>query len=188
VKIFRRKERKIYMRKNYVTLLVMMLMLVGCATVQTNYIDPTGRALPNPSYTMKPIGTNMTVTFYYAGMKTSKDVDGSDVATIEYFDMFEKHRFFDNHYQGIALIIHINNPEELEYSLYEKFNANIGISYSYVEMQKGGEVNRSNLPYRQFVYNLPFREDVVDVDHTVTLMIKGDPMVQMGPFHYHIVH
>ena len=166
----------------------MMLMVVGCATVQTNYVDPTGRDLPNPSYTMKPIGTTMSVTFYYAGIKSAKDLDGSNVMSVEYFNMFEKHRIFDNHYQGISLVIHINNPEEVEYSLYEHFQANIGLSYSYTEMQKGGEVNRSNLPYRQFVYNLPFREEIVDVDHTVTLMIKGDPIVQMGPFHYHIVH
>ena len=82
----------------------------------------------------------------------------------------------------------INNPDKIEYSLYEKIKANIGISYKYDEMQKGGEVNRSNLPYRQFVYSLPYAEDVVDVDHTVTLLINDEPAIQMGPFHYHIIH
>lgn len=172
-----------------VTLSVIMLLLIGCASVQTNWVDPAGRPLPDPSYTLNPIGTNMRVTFFYAGIKSTKDVDGSDVVSLDYLDMLKPDQdIFASKYQGVCLIIQVHNPEQVEYSLYEKTIMKVGQSFKSTEVQKGGERNVSKLPYRQFVYDLPFGEKIVEVDHLVILSIQDEEVLRIGNFRYHLIY
>ena len=176
------------MKIRNVTLLMMFMLLVGCASVQTQWVDTTGRPLPNPSYTLNPLGTNMRVTFFYAAMKGTKDVDGSNVVSLDYLDMMKEQDIFASKYQGVCLIIQVHNPDQDTYSLYEKVDMKIGQSFKSTEVQAGGEKNSSKMPYRQFVYDLPFKEDVVEVDHLVIVRVNGVESLMIGNFHYHLIN
>ena len=177
------------MKIKNVTLSLIMFLLVGCASIQTNWVDPAGRPLPDPSYTLNPIGTQMRVTFFYAAIKGTPDVDGSNVVSLDYLDMLKANQdIVASKYQGVCLIVQVHNPEQLKYSLYEKTIMRVGQSFKSTEVQTGGERHASNLPYRQFVYNLPFGEKVVDVDHLVILHINGEEALRIGNFRYHIIN
>lgn len=176
------------MKIKNVTLSLIMFLLVGCASVNTQWVDRMGRPMPDPHYTINPIGTKMSVTFYYAGIKAVQDVDGSDVISLHYLDFLIKQEIFAEKYKGVCLIVQVNNPQQLEYSLYEKVVMRVGQSFNSTEVQKGGERNSSNLPYRQFVYDLPFEEDVVEVDHLVILSINNQETIMIGNFRYHLIH
>ncbi len=174
-----------------VTLLItiaMAIILGGCSTIQTKIVDPTGRQLPDPNYTLRVIGEPILVVFYYTSYEELKDVDGSAVGNPTYLDFLKFHDFHTNKVKAVTLTIEVNNPQRLEYSLYQKLDMKIGKGFKQEEVQKGGEANRSNLPYRQFVYKLPYGENVRTVDNLVTLYIGNSEVARIGNFRYNLIH
>ena len=168
--------------------IIMAVFFIGCSTVQTNWVDESGTPIANPHYVMKPVGTNMRVTFFYAACTAVKDLDGSTIPVVEFLDMTKKYDFTEGEHTGLYVAIQVINPDKLEYEMYEKSDLNIKYSNSTIDMQKGGKRNASNLPYRQFVYNLPFSEEIVDVDHQIILRVDNEPVLMIGNFRYHIIH
>lgn len=172
-------------RIRHVTILITLLLVIGCSTIHTNLIDPTGRILPDPSYTLQVIGNPLYITFYYAAHKDVKDVDGTHIFNPVYLDFLKFHDINRNEFKGITLTIEVNNPTGLEYSLYEKITMKTGGNVNWIEVQKGGEVNRSNLPYRQFVYKLPYGKNFRIVDHLVTINLGNQKdIARIGNFRY----
>ena len=135
------------MKLKHVTLLVIMAMaLVGCATIESPYVDPTGRQLPNPSYTLNVIGEPIRIVFYYTAYKTVKDVDGTEVAEPIYLDFLTHHEFYAGKIKAVQLIIEVNNPMEREYGLYQEVDLSVARGQvNTTKMQMGGEINRSKL-------------------------------------------
>lgn len=174
------------MKYKYVTLLVMMLMLVGCASTQTKWVDPTARQVPDPHYVLQAIGEPLTATFYYTAVTKVRDVDGTSVGRFVYLSMSKYHNIDASKYQNLALIIEMNNPTRLRYELYEQTKVEIGDMRN--EVQMGGVVNASTLEYRQFVYSLPIGESVRGVEHSVDIFIEGQKTMQIGSFRYNLIH
>jgi len=174
----------------HVTLLIVMAMaLVGCATIESPYVDPTGRMLPNPSYTLNVIGEPIRIVFYYTAYEVVEDVDGSQVPKPIYLDFLKHHEFNTKKVKAVQLIIEVNNPMEKEYGLYQEVDLTIARGQvNTTKMQTGGEINRSKMKYRQFVYDLPFGEQVRDVDHRVSFYVKDMEVARIGHFRYHLYH
>ena len=177
------------MKSKHVTLLMAMMFLVGCATVRPQFVDPTGRKLPNPSYTLQVIGDPMHIIFYYASFEEVKDVDGTMISKPTYQSFLKHHDFYANKVKAVTLVIEVNNPNETEYSLYETVDVKIRKGQTNTtEVQMGGEVNSSILPYRQFVYPLPFGENIREVDHHVSFYVNNMEVARIGPFRYNLIH
>lgn len=176
------------MNIRHVTILVIALFLIGCSTVQTNWVDESGKTIPDPHYTLNPIGTKMVVTFFYATVSERKDIDGTSILSFQYLDMMKKHNFCLTKYENLCLIIQVYNPEQLNYSLNENMNMKVGKSFNSSSMQMCGKRRASILPYRSFVYNLPFEEDIVEVDHSVILKVDDQEVMHIGTFHYHLIN
>jgi len=175
------------LRIKHVILLIALLTLVGCATIKTNYVDSAGRSLPNPSYKFQIIGEPISIMFYYTAYEEVKDVDGSIILKPIYLDLLLYHYLNTKKIKGVTLTIEVNNPEGLEYSLYQKIDMKLGAdSIHRTAMQKVGEVNRSNLPYRQFVYYLPFDKEVREVDSLVLFYLGDREVAQIGNFKYNL--
>ena len=175
------------MKAKYVALvLLMMLLLGGCATMNVELTDPTGRKIPNPHYVLQSINDQITVTFYYAKYETIDDLDGTLIGKPVFLDLFTVHDIFAEKYKRVTLTIEIRNPNQVEYSLYERIELQVGDMRR--EAKSGGEIGKSNLPYRQFLFQLPYGEDVRYVDHHVSLDVNGDPVIQMGSFKYNLIH
>ena len=174
------------MKVKNVALIFIMLFLTGCATTQTRFVDQTGRVLPEPHYGLRVVGEPMYVTFYYTAFETINDLDGSKIAKPKFFGFMETHDIFAEKYQSITLTIEVNNPTQIEYSLYERRMMEIGSPR--VQAQTGGEIKRSNLEYRQFVIPLPYGEDIRSVDHLIILRIDDQDVMQIGSFRYNLIH
>lgn len=175
-------------RWKHVTLLVAMAMvLVGCATVKTNYVDPAGRNLPNPHYALQVIGEPLFFTFYYTAYEEVKDLDGSKILKPTYLNLLDFNTIDKHKIKALTLSIEVNNPKGLEYDLYEKVEMKIGKgNVNNKLVQKGGSTNRSNLSYRHFVYNLPIGKDVKMVDYLVIVYFQQQEVARIGHFRYQL--
>lgn len=170
----------IAMRK--IVTLICMMLLVGCATVKTEFVDPYGRQMPNPHFVLQAVGEPLLVTFYYTAYEEIKDVDGSSIAKPTFLDFRSYQNLSVEKYKAITLTIEVRNPKNVEYSLYEQVKydtANYG-----GKVQKGGEINRSNQAYRQFVYRLPCKDGVRAVDHVVIVHANDHEIMRIGHFRY----
>ena len=175
------------MRLKHVTLFLMIFLLfTGCASVNTKLIDPTGRAMPDPHYVLRAVGTPLTATFYYTAFKVVKDVDGTLVSTPVFLDFLTFHDIDSEKYKNVTLTIEVNNPDNIEFSLYQTLDMEIGKGRT--KVQKGGEIKESNLSYRQFIYHLPLGEEIRTVDQHVTLSIENDVVMMIGNFRYNLIH
>jgi len=169
--------------------MVMVIMFVGCSTIKTNMVDPAGRQMPDPSYQLKIIGEPIGITFYYTSFTMVQDVDGSMISKPTYLDFLTFHEFYAGKIKAVTLTIEVSNPTGIEYSLYQKTDMKIRKDQvNTTEVQTGGEMNRSNQPYRQFVYQLPFGKDVRMVDHHVSFLVKDAEVARIGHFRYNLIH
>jgi len=173
------------LRFRYLVIFILFILLTGCAARRPQFVDPTGRLLPNPHYMMQTIGYPIAVVFYYAAYEEVEDVDGSKVKSPEYLSLFEHHNIDAKKIKAITLTMEIQNPREIEYSLYQE----IIIKGKEVKtILEGGRANTSNMSYRQYVFNLPYGTDVLDVDHHLSLLVEGNEMLRIGHFQYHLIH
>ena len=170
------------MKAIHVTLLSIMLLLVGCATVNTEFVDPYGRQLPNPHFVLQAVGQPLLVTFYYTAYEEVKDVDGTVIGKPVFLDFRSYQTLSVKKYKALTLTIEVKNPAEIEYQLYEQ------IKYDEAEtgksIQKGGMIRKSNLPYRQFVYNLPCEDGFRSVDQLVIMSVGNFEIMRIGNFRY----
>lgn len=163
--------------------ILLFVVFVGCSTIQMNYVNPAGRQLPDHCILLNGVGEPISTIFYYSTFKLIKDVDGTLIKkTLEYLPMTKIHHIYTNKVDGLTLTIEVNNPTGIEYSLYQQMSVKTRTG----DIQTGGEINRSNLSYRQFVYMLPYSSDVRRVDHFLTLQVKGQPVLRIGHFEYQL--
>ena len=171
--------------KHVTVVLLLFFIITGCASVKTRLQDQAGRQIPDPHFVLQPVGQPVLVTFYYVAIKSVKDLDGTYVGEPEYLTFLKTHDIKKDKYQGISLIVEVQNPNRLKYSLYEetKISGTKG-----TQMQTGGVVNSSNLEYRQFVYPLPFGDDLREAEHTVTMHMDDHIVMRIGSFRYNLIH
>ena len=163
-----------------------ILFFISCAGPSIVLKDQLGRKLPDPHYVLQGINNPITVLFYYTAFQKVVDVDNSIVFTPFFLDLYTFHNIDTKKYEMITLTIEVNNPENLKYSLYEK------IEYERGDMRNeyiiGGLSRSSDLQYRQYVYNLPFKEEVKYAKHLITLTINDQTILQIGEFQYNLLH
>lgn len=175
--------------KHVTLLIVMAMVLVGCSTMKVNLVDPAGRKMPDPHYVLSTVGYPITILFYYAAFEGAVDLDGSFVGSPRYVDFMKEHEFYASKVKAVVLTIEVNNPTGLEYSLYHKLNLRIKKdSINTKEVQAGGEVNRSNLKYRQFVYQLPYGKKIRNVDSLVIFSVEKNEVARIGNFRYNLIN
>lgn len=174
------------MKRKYVALLLSMLFFVGCASVNTQFVDPLGRQMPSPHYVLQVVGLPLYVSFYYTAFETIEDLDGSTIAKPIFLDFLTHHDLYAQKHKSVTLTIEVKNPKHIEYSLYEHLQMEVGKART--EVQKGGEIYRSNLEYRQFVIQLPYGKDVRSVDHSIMFQIDKSDVLQIGSLRYNLIH
>lgn len=174
------------LRMKHVTLLlVMAIVFIGCATVKPNFVDPMGRTLPDKHYTLQVVGKPLFISFYYTAWEEVKDLDGSKIGNPTYLDFFKPNEINKKKVKAITMTVEVNNPTGLEYGLYQKMDLRIGQgNVNIKEVQTGGEVNRSNLPYRQFVYRLPIGKNIHEVEQLVKVYLENTEVARLGSFTY----
>jgi len=169
--------------KSIIFVLVVML-LTGCATIQPQVVDQTGREIPSPHYVLTGTDYPIAVLFYYSANEHIIDADGTVINKPKYLDFFSHHDIFAEKVKAITLTIEVKNPYGIEYTLYKHERIemrNVG------EVQTGETLNSSKLPYRQFVYELPYGQDIKDVEHRVVLMVDNHEILKIGDFRYHLI-
>ena len=174
------------MRLRHVTVLIALLTLVvGCATIKTNYVDQTGRQLPIPHYVLQNMSGDLTFTFYYTLLKVNKDLDGSALRIPTYVSMASFHKIKLSNYKAITLTIEVMNPKKIEYNLWGKYTS---VDAEGSKTYNGSNLAKSNAEYRQFVFNLPFSSDIESVIYNVEVSDKnGDMILNIGDMHYKLV-
>lgn len=172
--------------KNVILFIIIFFTTTACSTINTKIYDPTGRAMPDPHYVLQAMGTPLTVSFYYSAFQQIKDIDGTIIPKPVFLDFLKFHDLYAEKYKTVILTIEVNNPTNIEYSLYQQLRMEVGKSKN--EIQIGRELSRSNLAYRQFVYHLPFGEDIRTVDQLIILQINGRNIVRIGNFRYSVIH
>lgn len=172
--------------KRHATLLIAILLITGCSTINTTIQDPTGRTVPTPHYVLQAVGIPLTATFYYVALKEIKDVDGSVIIEPEYLDFLKFYDIQFKKYKGILLVIEVNNPLELKYTFHESKLTKVGKNL--IDVRVGGILNSSNLKYRQFVYELPYGQHIHTVDHLITVSAGARDIMRIGNFRYNIIN
>jgi len=174
------------MKVKHVILVLVMLLFVGCSTINTKLTDPIGRQMPSPHYVMQVVGQPLYVSFYYTAFETVTDLDGSVIAKPVFLDFLTFHDLYAQRTKAITLTLEVSNPKHIEYSLYEQLKMEVGNSRK--EVRRGGTLNRSNLEYRQFSFQLPYGKDVRSVDHLVMFQVEGQDVLQIGNLRYNLIH
>lgn len=168
------------MKFKYITFASIILLLVGCASVKTEFVDPYGRQLPNPNYVLQVVGEPIMVVFYYTAYEQVKDLDGSLISKPTFLDMFQYHNLSADKYSDLTLTIEVRNPKELEYSLFEQ----VKFDKDGKTMFQGGNVRKSNQPYRLFMYHLPLGKSIRSASHSITMKKENTNVMQIGSFRY----
>ena len=174
------------MQIKHIITFVMMLFFIGCSTVTTQLVDPMGRELPTPHYKVNPVGYPLYITFYYTANEHIYDVDSTLILKPKFLALGETYDIFAEKYKSITLTIEVNNPQGIEYSLYQQITATLKSPTA--RMDIGGTLNKSNMRYRQYVFQLPYAERVREVDHTITLKIDDVDVFMFGNFTYTLIH
>lgn len=174
------------MKGKYVLLVLLSLLFAGCSTIKPVLKDPTGRLMPTPHYTLEVVGEPITVFFYYTAFEEIKDLDGSLIYKPDFLEFFTLHDIPVQKYKAITLTIEVNNPTNIEYSLYEQ--ATLSRESIQEEIQIGSSSRRSNLDYRQFIFQLPYDDDINLVDYLVMFQINDREVLRIGNFRYHLIH
>lgn len=170
--------------KKQALLLFLILLCIGCAGPKVNLIDPTGRSIPNPHYMLMSTSNQIQTVSYWATFKSSKDLDGSTIQHPTFIPYNKDYKFSLRNYSYVTLTIEVKNPQQIKYQLIE----NVTFIRKY---ERSAKFNRkvigvSNLPYRQFKINLPFRkEDLGKIQYGVELMTIDDyPIMRFGDLNY----
>jgi hypothetical protein len=170
------------------SIIFMAITFISCATVKTEVKDTTGRLLPNPHYYAQPIAFPIAIIFYYTAYEEVQDVDGTILYKPTFLSFLESHEIDNKKYKNITLTIEVNNPNRIEYSLYENANVDFIDSEDTLVANSGGVVNSSSSDYRQFVYQLPNGDNVKEVDYTMIMQIGDREVLRVGPFIYSIIN
>lgn len=173
------------MKFRNIFLIIILSFMIGCATIQMEVKDPTGRLIPTPHYYSQAIGYPIAVLFYYTVYEEVEDLDGTILQKPTYLSLFDTHDINTSQYKIMTLTIEIDNPEKIEYSLYKEEDIIIGEGEDRIVVNVGGQfLNSSNSQYRQFVYTLPYGDNLHKVDHTVIMQIDDNEVVRAGTFSY----
>jgi hypothetical protein len=159
---------------------------MSCATINHQLVDPQGRELPTPHYKVNPVGYPLYITFYYTANEHIYDVDSTLILKPKFLALGETYDIFAEKYKSITLTIEVNNPQGIEYSLYQQITATLKSPTA--RMDIGGTLNKSNMRYRQYVFQLPYAERVREVDHSITLKIDDVDVFMFGNFTYTLIH
>lgn len=172
-------ERKDDDMVKYFVILLIALVFSGCAGQTIQLIDPTGRAIPTPSYTLiSTSDINIQTVSYWATFKAVKDLDGTTLLNPKFIPYTDEYKFSLKKYSNVCLTIEVRNPQQLKYHLIEKLTiSNVKIKRKIVGV--------SNLPYRQYVINLPFhKDDIGKIQYGVDLIIDDYPIMHFGDLNY----
>ncbi len=165
-------------------LLFLILLCIGCAGPRVNLIDPTGRSIPRPHYMLMSTSNQIQTVSYWATFKSTKDLDGSTIQQPTFIPYTKDYKFSRKKYSHVTLTIEVKNPQQIKYQLVER----VTFIRKYKRSTKFTRkiIGVSNLPYRQFTINLPFRkEDRGKIQYGVELMAIDDyPIMRFGDLNY----
>jgi len=168
--------------KKQAVLLFLIFLFIGCAGPHINWVDPAGRVIPRPHYMLQSTSDlNIQTVSYWAKYKSKQDLDGSMILDPTFLPYTKDYKFSMKKYSHVTLTVEVLNPNRVKYKLVEKVTV-IG---------KHLKINRriigiSNLRYRQFTINLPFRkEDLGKIQYGVDLITIDDmPIMHFGNLNY----
>jgi len=173
------------MKREYITLLLFIVLCVGCAGQRINLVDPTGRVIPTPHYMLQSTSNlNIQTVSYWATFKLKTDLDGSTIQHPTFIPYTEDYKFSRRNYSHAILTIEVKNPNQIEYKLVERVTFIRNHKRSVKFNRK--VVGVSNLPYRQYSIKLPFqKKDIGKIQYGVDLMLVDDyPIMHFGNLNY----
>lgn len=169
------------MRKKVTILIMLLSVVVGCATtIKPTYVDPTGRQMPVPHYVLQSTSTKIQAMFYYTLWNGKKDLDGTLIETPTYLPMKPQEIQFQKN-KLLALTIEILNPNKSEYVLWATYEV---VYENNSKSLHGQKLAMSNLNYRAHSIALPYSSTIKVVDYKVEILCKGQPVILIGNFHY----
>jgi hypothetical protein len=118
------------LRLKNVTLFLVLLMTVGCATQKLTVISPAGDRFPDPFYTAGTTdGSQMRFTWFYVQEFGYKDLDGTIQRSPVHLDRNKKHFIDRKKTHSLKLILRVFNPGEEEYTVFmsrtTKYNGDV---------------------------------------------------------------
>lgn len=175
------------MKFRNIFLIIILSFMIGCATIQMEVKDPTGRLIPTPHYYLETVGYPIATVFYYTMYEEVEDLDGTVLEKPTYLSFLETHDIDIKKYKKVTLTVEVNNPEKIEYSFYKQEDVYIDNQENRFVVNSGSYLNSSNALYRQFVYTLPYGDNLYKVDQTVIMQVDGNDVLRMGPFSYNLI-
>ncbi len=172
-----------------ISLLILLILLVtGCASMpdQVNMMDVTGRPMPTPHYVVGDArGYGINVVFFYSLLSGTRDLDGTVQPNIRYVKMHGDYVFRKRDFYDVVLTLQVHNPKRIKYSLWERTAVR---TQSGDDVDRGGRIAISDLPYREFAFHLPFTEENIDaVNHGIAMISDaGETLMYFGSFKYQV--
>jgi hypothetical protein len=168
------------------SVIIILLLLVGCAAPKLYITDQTGRSVPSPSYVLYSSSSHpLQVTFYWSSTKIKKDLDNSTHKIPTFFNFTKPQTFDVGEVDSLLLIMEVHNPKELKYQLWEVYTASDRKGNKLLRDQMIAE---SNFRYRRHVVNLPYNVNLKRVSYGVQVIDNsGIPVMNIGDVVYRIV-
>jgi len=174
------------MKKEYVIFLLVIFLFVGCAP-NVKLIEPTGRQIPSPQYMLQSTSDIQIQTVsYWASFKSKKDLDGTTILKPKFIPYTRSYVFSRKKFSGVTLTVEVKNPKLVKYQLLEHLTI-------VDERRRNVKYNRrivgiSDLYYRLFTINLPFREEHLGkVTYGLDLIVEdGMPIMHFGDLNYNL--
>jgi hypothetical protein len=169
-----------------VMVMLTLTLIVGCSTVKTTFITPSGGPVADQYYVLTSTAYPIRATFFYVAMTSVKDIDGSDIPSIEYLDMRKEVKLIRGDYKELSLVVYMDNPEGLTLDFHRIVDKKIGKYHEPIELRMGGPVAKSNKT-RQFFFKLPYDEELTKADYTLIVEVDENEVFRIGPFTYNII-
>jgi len=146
--------------------IILLFLLVGCATSNMIAVDQTGREVPMPHYMMRTMDGNYQVLFYWATHEGVQDLDGTILSKPTYFDFFSEMKEINpRKISKATLTVEVINPKMLRYELWER---TIIHDRDDNVISRGRMLGFSNQRSRDFVN------------------FEGQPVVHIGDYNYEV--
>lgn len=173
------------MKARLIVVFFIFVIVSACAGNQRPIVvDPMGRNIPSPHYVLSDMrGYGIDVLFYYTLLEGTKDLDGTVQNNPIYLEIMKVNEFAKG--AKVSLTIEIRNPNKHTYQLWERVQyINAGQDGTNMKA-RGGRLAVSNLPYRQFVYDLSTDPSLKTVTYGIDLISdRGEVLMNMGNFNY----
>ena len=169
--------------KNVTFFLVVLLLIVGCASSpKITMLGTAGELIPNPHYRANNTGNSqLKFVWYYVQDKGVKDLDMTMQPMPVFLDRKESHSISRKTTLGFKMILRVYNPAQRSYSVTSNKRVEYTDGKEFIRRRIEGE---SFLEFRQWEFPFPYNDRVKKMESFIEIHQDKNIILRTRKFSY----